>query len=75
LKMPLNSKLVIDENMSNMLQNADIYNCKVTNKQERATSATFIMTDNGLQCKVDTLVTDTIIRKHLPIDSSKILKK
>jgi phage shock protein PspC (stress-responsive transcriptional regulator) len=75
LKMPLNSKLVIDENLNNMLQNADIYNCKVTNKQDKATSATFMMTDNGLQCKVDTLVTDTIIRKHLPVDSSKNLKK
>ncbi|MDB5025166.1 MAG: PspC protein [Mucilaginibacter sp.] len=75
LKMPLNAKLVIDENMSNMLQNADINNCKVTNKQDKARSATFIMTGNGLQCKVDTLVADTIINKHLPIDSSKILKK
>jgi phage shock protein PspC (stress-responsive transcriptional regulator) len=75
LKMPLNAKLVIDENLNNMLENADIYNCKVTNKQEKATAATFTMTDNGLQCKVDTLVTDTIIRKHLPGDSLKNLKK
>jgi phage shock protein PspC (stress-responsive transcriptional regulator) len=75
LKMPLNSKLVIDENLRNMLDDANVYDCKIINKHEKATSAPFIMTDNGLQCKVDTLVTDTIIRKHLPIDSSKITVK
>ncbi|MGZ3767340.1 MAG: PspC domain-containing protein [Mucilaginibacter sp.] len=75
LKMPLNSKVVIDESLNSMLENADIFNCKIANKQEKATSATFVMTNNGLQCKVDTMVTDTIIRKHLPIDSSKISAK
>ncbi len=75
LKMPLNSKLIIDENLRNMLEDVNVYDCKIINKHERATSAPFIMTDNGLQCKVDTLVTDTIIRKHLPIDSSKIKVK
>jgi phage shock protein PspC (stress-responsive transcriptional regulator) len=75
LKMPLNSKLVIDENLRNMLEDVNVYDCKIINKHEKATSAPFIMTDNGLQCKVDTLVTDTIIRKHLPIDSSKIKVK
>jgi hypothetical protein len=58
-----------------MLDNTNVYNCKIDNKQEKATSAAFVMTNDGLQCKVDTLVTDTIIRKHLPADSSKILKK
>jgi phage shock protein PspC (stress-responsive transcriptional regulator) len=75
LKMPLNSNLVIDEKLSNMLQNADVYNCKMINKHDKATSAVFVMTDNGLQCKVDTLVTDTLTRKHLPVDSSKIKSK
>jgi phage shock protein PspC (stress-responsive transcriptional regulator) len=56
LKVPLNSKLVIDERLHNYLRDVNIYECKESNKQERATSAAFIMTDNGLQCKVDTLV-------------------
>jgi phage shock protein PspC (stress-responsive transcriptional regulator) len=75
LKMPLNARVVIDEELANMLENANIHDCKVDNKQENATSATFTMTDNGLQCKVDTMVTDTILRKHLPVDSSKTPKK
>ena len=57
-----------------MLDGANIYVCKIINKHDKAKDATFIMTDNGLQCKVYTLVTDTILRRHLPIaiDSSKI---
>jgi phage shock protein PspC (stress-responsive transcriptional regulator) len=57
LKIPLNTKLVIDETLINMVADIDIYGCKRDNKKEKETSATFIMTDNGLQCKVDTLVT------------------
>jgi hypothetical protein len=57
LKIPLNTKLVIDENLSNMVGDVNIYDCKQANKKDKATSAVFIMTDNGLQCKVDTLVT------------------
>ena len=56
LKMPLNSKLVIDEDVSNFIGGINIYDCKRDNKKENATSAKFLMTDNGLQCKVDTLV-------------------
>ncbi|GAC1305799.1 MAG: PspC domain-containing protein [Mucilaginibacter sp.] len=57
LKVPMNSTVVIDENLSDMLDRVDIGYCKQLDKKEKATSATFIMTDNGLQCKVDTLVT------------------
>lgn len=57
LKVPLNTKLVIDETLNNMLQDINVYDCKQENKKDKATSAIFIMTDNGLQCKVDTLVT------------------
>jgi hypothetical protein len=75
LKLPLNSNLVIDEKLNNILENADIHYCNVVNKKENATAGTFKITDNGLECRVDTLVTDTIISRHLPVDSSKILKK
>jgi phage shock protein PspC (stress-responsive transcriptional regulator) len=57
LKVPLNSKVVIDQRLDNYVRDINLYDCKQINKHERATSATFIMTDNGLQCKVDTLVT------------------
>jgi hypothetical protein len=57
LKIPLNTKLVIDQDVNNMLDGLSVYDCKNLNKKDNATSAMFIMTDNGLQCKVDTLVT------------------
>jgi phage shock protein PspC (stress-responsive transcriptional regulator) len=57
LKVPLNAKVVIDQRLDNYLQDINLYQCKEVNKQDRATSSIFIMTDNGLQCKVDTLVT------------------
>ena len=66
LKVPLNTKVVIDEELQNLLDDANIYDCKVNNKQDKATSALFVMTDNGLQCKIDTLVTakkDSVVKK------------
>jgi len=76
LKLPKNAKVIIDGDIGR-ISDFSIRDCIETNKldPERVTNATFIMTDGGLQCKVDTLVTDTIIRKHLPIDSSKIKTK
>ncbi|MFD0795212.1 PspC domain-containing protein [Mucilaginibacter litoreus] len=56
LKVPLKTKLVIDDDMEGFLDGVNVYDCKRDNKQEGATSANFVMTDNGLQCKVDTLV-------------------
>jgi len=76
LKLPKNAKVIIDGDIGR-ISDFSIRDCIETNKldPERVTNATFIMTNGGLQCKVDTLVTDTIIRKHLPIDSSKIKTK
>ena len=56
LRVPLNAKLVVDEELDGMLSGISVSDCKRDNKKEAAPSATFIMTDNGLQCKVDTLV-------------------
>ena len=56
LKVPLKTKLVIDENIDRYVRDVSVYDCKNINKQENATSAKFVMTDNGLQCKIDTLV-------------------
>lgn len=59
LKVPLNTNLVIDRTLSNYMH-INIYDCANTNKQPDAPSSRFIMTDNGLECKVDTLKADTI---------------
>ena len=76
LKLPKNAKVIIDGDLGK-ISDFSIRDCIETNKldPEKVTNATFIMTEGGLQCKVDTLVTDTILRKHLPVDSSKIKTK
>jgi phage shock protein PspC (stress-responsive transcriptional regulator) len=57
LKVPQNSTLVIEHKMERYIQNASLYDCIQANKQnDDATTAIFTMTNNGLQCKVDTAV-------------------
>jgi phage shock protein PspC (stress-responsive transcriptional regulator) len=68
LKIPLNSNLIIDQRLDDYLRDINVYDCKEINKQDKANTSVFIMTDNGLQCKVDTLVT---AKK----DSSKVMPK
>jgi len=65
LKVPINAKLVIDGNMDNYLSDIELWRCQDDNKIDRNAPATFLMTNTGLQCKVDTLVTkrDSVIRK------------
>lgn len=76
LKVPLNSKVIIDQRLDNYLHDVNLYDCKELNKQDKATSSIFIMTDNGLQCKVDTLVTvkKDSVKMPVAIDSVKKLK-
>jgi phage shock protein PspC (stress-responsive transcriptional regulator) len=57
LKVPLNSKVIIDRKIENYLRNVNLYDCNQANKKDNPNTSTFIMTDSGLQCKVDTLVT------------------
>lgn len=80
LQVPLNAKVVIDTKLDNYLENnINVYSCNQDNKRDSNLPATFIMTDNGLQCKVDTLVTakkdslnkDSVKNKMLPADSAK----
>jgi phage shock protein PspC (stress-responsive transcriptional regulator) len=70
IKLPLNAKVVIDQDLNNRinLNNVNVNDCKNLNKQGNATSAAFIMTDDGLQCKVDTLVT---VKPQAQIDSAR----
>jgi phage shock protein PspC (stress-responsive transcriptional regulator) len=68
LKVPLNTVIVIDDEMNSYVNDVDLYTCKELNKKNDATSASFIMTANGLECKVDTLV-------KLPISAPDTLKR
>ena len=56
LKIPINSKVIVDHNLVNYLHDVDFYACRDINKKPDAQTATFIMTADGLQCKVDTAV-------------------
>lgn len=58
LKLPLNTKVVIERDMDRIMNAADVYGCNVTNKRDgnKLKSAEFIITENGLQCNIDTLL-------------------
>ena len=70
LKLPLNAKVIIDEDLNDRIDmnGLSVYNCKEDNKTDKATSATFIITNDGPQCKVDTLVT---VNNTAQIDSTR----
>jgi phage shock protein PspC (stress-responsive transcriptional regulator) len=70
LKIPLNSKVVIDDQIDRFVRNVSVDDCKRDNKQEDASSAKFIMTDNGLQCKVDTVVIPQTPKQKAIADST-----
>ncbi|MFD2872664.1 PspC domain-containing protein [Mucilaginibacter ximonensis] len=57
LKVPADALVVVDNSMNDFLRDVDIYQCRDINKKPDAPNASFIMTPNGLTCKVDTLVT------------------
>jgi hypothetical protein len=52
LKVPLNAKIVIDQKLDRNI-NFNIYECKEQGNNNGITTATYIMTANGLECKVD----------------------
>ena len=58
LKVPMNAKVIIDQELNNRinLNGISVGDCKSMDKHEDASSATFIMTNDGLQCKIDTVV-------------------
>jgi phage shock protein PspC (stress-responsive transcriptional regulator) len=57
LKVPLNAVVVIDNEIDQYVWGVDMYQCKQDNKKPDAEWAAFVMTPNGLECRVDTLVT------------------
>lgn len=70
LQVPLNSVLIIDEELNDNvgMNGISVRDCKDTNKQDNATNATFIMTNDGPQCKIDTVVT---VKSQAQIDSAR----
>jgi phage shock protein PspC (stress-responsive transcriptional regulator) len=73
LKLPLNAKVIIDQKLDNYLQDVNLYDCRNLNRTDnKATFSIFNMTDNGLQCKVDTIVTvkkDSVRKDSVKKDS------
>jgi len=57
LKLPLNAKVIIDRNIRNYIRDLDVEGCNETNKKDSPETTIFTMTNDGLQCKIDTLVT------------------
>jgi phage shock protein PspC (stress-responsive transcriptional regulator) len=56
LRLPLNAKVIIDRKLENYVRDINLYECNQEDKRADYKPAVFIMTDNGLQCKIDTLV-------------------
>lgn len=56
LKLPLNAKVIIDQKLDRYV-NLDLHGCNADDKRPDYEPAVFTMTDNGLQCKIDTVVT------------------
>lgn len=66
LKLPLNAKVIVDENLNDRvdMSGLSVHECKETNKLDNATSAVFVITNNGPQCKVDTVITASAINQQ-----------
>ena len=70
LKIPMNSKIVVDDRLTRFVKDIDLYECKDTNKKDDIAQVKFIMTDNGLRCKVDTLVIPQTPQQKAAADSA-----
>ncbi len=56
LKVPYGVTLIIDEDMADIMRHGvNVWDCKQQNNTPDAPTAPFIMTNDGLQCKIDTL--------------------
>jgi phage shock protein PspC (stress-responsive transcriptional regulator) len=70
LKLPLNAKVVIDQELNDKvdMNGISVRDCNGQDKHDNALSAAYIMTDDGLQCKIDTVVTT---KTQAQIDSTR----
>jgi phage shock protein PspC (stress-responsive transcriptional regulator) len=53
IKVPLNTKLIIDEKLGRNM-NVNLYDCGQNNIPRNPLGSVFVMTTDGLQCKIDT---------------------
>jgi phage shock protein PspC (stress-responsive transcriptional regulator) len=72
LKVPLNSKLIIDGKLDRNM-NFNLYDCLQNNKPQNSAGSVFIMTPDGLQCKIDTIPATKVdtLNNKLPADTAK----
>ncbi|HZY37090.1 MAG TPA: PspC domain-containing protein [Mucilaginibacter sp.] len=71
LKVPVNSKVIIDQKLDNYVNNLNLYDCNEQDKRQGYEPAVFMMTDNGLQCKIDTIVTVKKDSTKVKVDSTR----
>ena len=71
LKLPLNAKVIIDQRLADYVRDTDLRGCNETDKRNDDLPAVFTMTDNGLQCKIDTLVTVKMDSVKIKADSAQ----
>jgi phage shock protein PspC (stress-responsive transcriptional regulator) len=75
LKVPLNAKLVIDGKLDRNM-NFNLYDCEQNNTPRNPLGSVFVMTTDGLQCKIDSAALAAAakadsIKNHLVPDTAK----
>lgn len=69
LKLPLNSRVIVEEDLDRILDGGiSVSNCNTDNNRDNSLAATFNITNNGLQCKIDTM---QVKREQAKTDSVK----
>jgi hypothetical protein len=71
LKVPINAKVVIDQKLDNYVRDINLYDCNMDDKRQGYEPAVFTMTDSGLQCKIDTVVTAKKDSAKVKADTAK----
>ena len=71
LKVPMNAKVVIDQKLDNYVRDVHLYDCNMQDKRQGYEPAVFMMTDSGLQCKIDTVVTAKKDSAKVKVDSAQ----
>ncbi|WP_164849889.1 PspC domain-containing protein [Mucilaginibacter limnophilus] len=75
LRVPLNTKLVFEKNLNQFIDNLDLYGCDQTDEDRNKPLSAFIMTADGLQCKVDTLIIPNTPKDSITVKKDTIIKK
>ncbi|QJD96581.1 hypothetical protein HH214_12175 [Mucilaginibacter robiniae] len=77
LQIPLNATIFIDDRINNYINNSiNIYECNIAqNHGKEASSMAFIMTDNGLECKTDSIMDNIQHKKDSVATLSPISKQ